>query len=222
LAGWPDDKPVWTGSCPCQPFSQAGKGRGLTDERHLWPAFYHLIRIGRPAVVFGEQVASPAGLGWWDLVSADLEASHYAVGAVDTCAASVGAPHVRQRLYWVAHANSERRTGQRLLLRTEEAGRVTGDILEAARGSEAGELADAHDAGSQGRHERRDGAAERFTWPSGVAVDWIPCRDGKSRPVESGTFPLAHGIPSRVGRLRAYGNAIVPQVAAAFIEASGL
>ena len=49
-------------------------------------------------------------------------------------------------------------------------------------------------------------------------ADWLFCRDGKFRPVEPGTFPLAHGASSRVGRLRAYGNAIVPQVAEAFIR----
>ena len=103
-AGWPDDRPIWTGSCPCQPFSAAGKGAGTADERHLWPAFFHLIGQCRPAVVVGEQVASKAGLGWWDLVQADLEGASYAGGAVDTCAAGVGAPHIRQRLYWVGHA----------------------------------------------------------------------------------------------------------------------
>ena len=51
-------------------------------------------------------------------------------------------------------------------------------------------------------------------------TDWLPCTDGKARPVEPGTFPLAHGIPGRVGRLRAYGNAIVPQLAAEFIIAA--
>lgn len=50
-------------------------------------------------------------------------------------------------------------------------------------------------------------------------ADWIACADGKYRPVEPGSFPLAHGAPARVGRLRAYGNAIVPQVAATFIRA---
>ena len=73
LAGWPDDRPVWTGSCPCQPFSQAGKGAGFADERHLWPAWFHLIRECRPATLYGEQVASADGLDWLDLVQADLE-----------------------------------------------------------------------------------------------------------------------------------------------------
>lgn len=108
-AGWPDDRPVWTGSCPCQPFSAAGKGGGFADERHLWPAFHHLISECRPSIVFGEQVASKDGLAWLDLVQVDLEGTGYTVGAVDTCAAGFGAPHIRQRLYWVADAKSSRR-----------------------------------------------------------------------------------------------------------------
>ena len=95
LAGWPDDRPLWTGSCPCQPFSAAGKRGGTADKRHLWPAFFDLIRERRPAVVLGEQVASKDGLGWLDIVSADLEGADYAFGAVDTCAAGFGAPHIR-------------------------------------------------------------------------------------------------------------------------------
>ncbi len=101
LAGWPDDRPVWTGSCPCQPFSAAGKGKGFDDDRHLWPVFHRLINECRPPVVFGEQVASKDGLGWLDTVHADLEASGYAFGAADLCAAGVGAPHIRQRLWFV-------------------------------------------------------------------------------------------------------------------------
>jgi DNA (cytosine-5)-methyltransferase 1 len=99
-AGWSDERPVWTGSCPCQPFSAAGKGGGFDDARHLWPDFFRLIAECRPDVVLGEQVASKDGLGWLDLVYADLEGADYAVGAVDTCAAGFGAPHIRQRLYW--------------------------------------------------------------------------------------------------------------------------
>lgn len=99
-AGWPDDRPVWTGSCPCQPFSSAGKGKGAADERHLWPEFARLIRECRPASVYGEQVASAIGHGWLDGVFADLEAEGYACGAIVLGAHSVGAPHIRQRLYW--------------------------------------------------------------------------------------------------------------------------
>jgi DNA (cytosine-5)-methyltransferase 1 len=103
-AGWPDDEPIWTGSCPCQPFSVAGKGGGFDDERHLWPAFHWLIEQSNAPIVLGEQVASQDGLAWLNLVSADLEATGYAFGAVDTCAAGFGAPHIRQRLYWMADA----------------------------------------------------------------------------------------------------------------------
>ena len=87
LAGWPDNRPVWTGSCPCQPFSAAGKGRGVEDERHLWPEMFRLIGECRPAVVFGEQVASKAGLGWFSSVRADLEDAGYAAAGIDLCAA---------------------------------------------------------------------------------------------------------------------------------------
>jgi len=104
LAGWPDDRPVWTGSCPCEPFSNGGKGTGFADKRHLWPAFFHLISQRKPVTIFGEQVASRDGLAWLDLVQSDLEGADYTCGAVDTCAAGFGAPHIRQRLYWLAHS----------------------------------------------------------------------------------------------------------------------
>jgi DNA (cytosine-5)-methyltransferase 1 len=107
-SGWPDDRPVWTGSCPCQPFSAAGKRGGFSDERHLWPTWFGLIAECKPVVVFGEQVASKDGLAWLDTVHADLEGANYAVGAVDLCAAGVGAPHIRQRLWFVADSGIAR------------------------------------------------------------------------------------------------------------------
>jgi hypothetical protein len=64
LAGWPDDRPVWTGSCPCQPFSTAGQRKGRADDRHLWPEFRRLVAECRPPVCFGEQVASRLGRDW--------------------------------------------------------------------------------------------------------------------------------------------------------------
>ena len=198
LAGWPDDRPVWTGSCPCQPFSAAGKGGGFADERHLWPAMLHLIRERRPDIWLGEQVASKDGLGWLDAVHADLEASGYAVGAVDLCAAGVGAPHIRQRLWFV---------GERLADATG-----SGQQGPGWRGGAQGQRT--AERGLQG--DTRSASPTNGHWRD---ADWLYCRDGKWRPVEPGTFPLAHGAPARVGRLRAYGNAIVPQVAAEVIGA---
>lgn len=104
LAGWPTDRPVWTGSCPCQPFSSAGRQGGAADERHLWPRWFRLIRECRPDTILGEQVEGAVGFGWIDRVFADLEAEGYACGAAVLGAHSVGAPHIRQRLFWVAHS----------------------------------------------------------------------------------------------------------------------
>jgi DNA (cytosine-5)-methyltransferase 1 len=108
IAGWPDDEPVWTGSCPCQPWSTAGEGRGFSDDRHLWPAWHRLIREHSPRIIFGEQVASDLALRWIDAVFSDLEAENYACGAADLCAASIDARHIRPRLWWVANSNRQR------------------------------------------------------------------------------------------------------------------
>lgn len=110
LAGWPDDRHVWTGSCPCPSFSAAGKGGGFDDPRHLWPDWARLIRKCRPATLFGEQVDDAIGYGWLDLVQTDMEREDYAVGKAVLGACSVGAPHIRQRLYFVAHAARERQS----------------------------------------------------------------------------------------------------------------
>ncbi|MBH2008351.1 MAG: DNA cytosine methyltransferase [Xanthomonadaceae bacterium] len=104
MAGWPDNRPAWSGSCPCQPFSQTGEGLGFADERHLWPGFHWLIQERKPTVVFGEQVAGKDTDPWIDLVCADMEGLGYAFGAVPLPAAGVGSPQLRDRLYWVANA----------------------------------------------------------------------------------------------------------------------
>lgn len=237
-AGWPDDRPVWTGSCPCQPFSTAGKRGGFADERHLWPAWYHLISQCRPVTVFGEQVASKDGLAWLDTVYADLEGAGYAVGANDICAAGFGAPHIRQRLYFVADAKtSERRHLSKKYTRgrTEEAGGCSrfGNMADAKR--------DDWRTNEPGREQEGRAINGRLGPTNGfwADADWLPCRDGKARPVESGIEPLVDGITKRMGhsgdngvpinanktaearvmRLRGYGNAIVAPVAIEFIRA---
>lgn len=110
LAEW-GDAPVWTGSCPCQPFSSAGRQKGKTDDRHLWPEWFRLIKECRPATVYGEQVASAIAHGWLDDVYQGLESQGYAVGSVVLPACSVGAPHRRDRLWFMANAESERGSG---------------------------------------------------------------------------------------------------------------
>ena len=306
LAGWPADRPVWTGSCPCQPFSTAGKGLAQADERHLWPVFFDLIRQCRPEHVFGEQVASAIGKGWLDGISADLESENYACGSVVLGAHSVGAPHIRQRLYWVANSNGKQELAtdtlglyaelgsggsnsdwQRVIHSCEcdkfgncpicgidysECGcpgptqddkyeyRERDGILEARRlvlansdGCEqrsdaattsrygnttesAGSRDDRMGNTEQPRLERLSGTINERSEPrrlrqnengstatAGFWTDYrlAKCRDGKARriPTEPAFFPLAHGIPARVVRLRGYGNAIVPQVAAEFVKA---
>lgn len=233
LAGWPDDRPVWTGSCPCQPFSTAGKGKGSADERHLWPAWFWLIRQCRPDVIFGEQVEAAINHGWLDLVSSDLEGEDYRCGAIGLPACGVGAPHIRQRLWLVADTNYPRPQRRELLSEgaykfpagpdsladwlgnTEHNGspcaEMSGRTSEASNGSKEGQDIPGQSPGTGSSVV--SGALRNWENP-----DWLYCRDGKWRPVESGTFPLSHGLPERVGLLRGYGNAIVPQVAAEVIK----
>lgn len=308
LAGWPDDRPIWTGSCPCQPFSVAGKGAGVDDPRHLWPHFFRLIRACRPPVVMGEQVAGQAGYGWFDGVVSDLAAEGYASRGVDIPACAVDAPHIRSRLYWVAVADargSERwplaegrgddddrhDAGREKEAGGSELGGATGfavayaDELGAREGREqrggqqrgaggdqearaGGALAHGHGSGqpdergaglrradvhdADGRGERVDvgdtlgaglegrtrhgddrdqsgridpqsgrstaasGGRDGTPWSDHV---WLVGADGKARRAFTSVRLLAHGIPCRVGRLRAYGNAIVPALAAEVIAA---
>ena len=228
LASW--DGPVWTGSCPCQPFSVAGQQRGSEDERHLWPAFFRLISECRPPVVFGEQVAGAAGLAWLDHVCADLEGAGYAVAAADLPACSIGAPHRRQRLWWVADARRRELRNSRLSLdgtprKGESEAHQRKRLWANARdGRDDGDMAYAEQRRCESRGYRSAASSASFAteicepnhWND---IIWLPCSDGKARPTQPGIFPLAHGIPNRVGILRGAGNAIVPQVAAEFVKA---
>ena len=235
-AGWEDDRPVWTGSCPCQPFSQSGTRKGVLDERHLWPHWHHLIAECRPSTIFGEQVASKDGLGWLDLVQADMEGEDYAFGAFDMCSAGWGAPHIRQRLWFVADSGDTgsqgRVSGRSDTQRQDQHGHAGRDgTVDGVAHTQFDEQRAGRGAGreDQARDERGfessgRGEVSGMEAPWGKTngfwsdVDWLFCRDAKWRPVESGTFPLVDGTTSRVGRLRAYGNAITAQVAQGLIE----
>lgn len=278
-AGWPDDYPVWTGSCPCQPFSAAGKRAGVADERHLWPAFNHLIGERKPDVVFGEQVASPDGLAWLDTVWTDMEGQDYALGANDLCGAGFGAPHIRQRQFWVANRISSRLEGfpwdvDRAARwpsppRSAAACSCSGGLADCACGRpEGGDLGCAYPrtiqsapngkqsglADNGGKRQRVQRRSKKRSEPNGCgpvdsdgrspvagfwrAADWLHCRDAKWRPVEPGSFPMAHELapdmgcdstvetspyreerPWRKGMIHGYGDGIIAEVAIEFISA---
>jgi DNA (cytosine-5)-methyltransferase 1 len=253
-AGWPDEWEVWTGSCPCTPFSIAGRRGGFDDKRHLWPVWRDLIAERRPATLFGEQVASKDGRDWLSRVRSDLETLGYAVGASDLCVSGagedgegwivrgdtgqwesvrLGPPHIRQRLFFVAYhrmANPQppARTGRS----PNESGESPGTAGERTpdqpgrrglpggmantRFQQRGEIRPAPGSNQSlpDIHNQRCGQ-DGGSWSD---FDIILCADGKARRIESGTEPLAHGEPARVGRLRGYGNAICPQIAAIFVE----
>lgn len=245
LAGIGDDVRIVTGSCPCQPFSSAGKGGGFDDPRHLWPHFFRIISRLRPARVVGEQVASPDALVWWDAVCTDLEGAGYSGWAADLCSAGIGAPNIRQRLYWVADASGEGSPQQRRGRQQSEGSAthgIPGGVADAASRVNESSGARADQRGFSGSDGQ---GAEGWRWtarPShGIRrdADWLHCRDGKWRPVKPGLGPLVDGLPrgvvpsSRIGlavdadktaearamRLKGYGNAIDPELAAMFLRA---
>jgi DNA (cytosine-5)-methyltransferase 1 len=198
LAGWPDERPVWSGSCPCQSYSVAGKQKGDDDPRNLWPHFFRLISQRRPDCIFGEQVANAIRHGWLDGISADLEGAGYAIGACVLGAHSTGAPHIRQRLYWVAKSSDTERG------RRGKSAREHGRTLHAANRSGLDGLAD-----STGGRFRIDGAAqnnaghpdERGTL-DGIGIPQhsvAGLRDGQERAGEVGRHRPA--IASTVGWL---------------------
>ena len=271
LAGWPDDRPLWSGSCPCQPFSVAGKGKGQDDERHLWPVFFDLIKSGRPAVVMGEQVAAAVGKSWLDGVFTDLESIGYSSGAAVVPACAVNAPHRRDRLWFVAdsmgdtkhdgqspasvtgcHAqtiqhDAEGQNGSEQSKGASSSRNVSGCVVADANDKRgnwhgscseqtrrnviafngSGALANTDNTRSQG-HGRPVGQHDAQGWQEPVGysaensfwhgAEYLTGPDGKARRIEPSIRLLAHGVPARVGKLRAYGNAIVPQVAAEIIR----
>ena len=253
LAGWPDNKPVWTGSPPCQPFSVAGKQTGKDDERHLWPVFFNLIKEQAPPTVFGEQVASAIRHGWFDDLQEDLEKQNYASAMAVLPACSVGAPHKRERLFFVANSKHDGCDRQKVnqaesSCDKQNVGLSDGGYSSSEREPTGGSTfwdggiisGNVSVANSNDSRQPRSGEFRRpINTETGEnreidrvidvgsfsnfweRSDFLYCRDGKARqvPTEPALFPLADGIPNRVGILRGAGNAIVPQVAAEVIKA---
>lgn len=161
LGGWPDGRPVWTGSCPCQPFSSAARGRSAraSDDRHLWPIWRALITAIAPRTILGEQIAQ--SYDWQAQVCTDLEGLGYEMGEAIVPACALGFDHARARYYFVGNANSDGKSELPI-----------------------------------------DGKVAGMPWHRSLA----------------GGVVQTNGISDRVAQLRAFGNAIVPQVAAEFIS----
>jgi DNA (cytosine-5)-methyltransferase 1 len=247
LAQWPEDKEVWTGSCPCQPFSSAGKQKGNLDERHLWPEFMRLIKQCKPKRIFGEQVERAIKFNWLDGISSDLETENYSVGSIVFGAHSVGSPHIRKRLYWLAHSkyngcnqskettskqNQDREDGR---IYSRSVGRMGDTIIERLEGHSG----NVNEINKQRRNEEKQNRSTSKTscdmWKDSTT---IKCGDGKTRRIKSSIAPLVNGISKRMVqssnrittidydncqnnrqlRITGYGNAIVPQCASEFIK----
>lgn len=214
----------------CQPFSVAGKQQAQKDDRHLWPYWYRLIREYKPATVFAEQVTGAIAFGWLDQVADDLEAEGYAFGAVVLPACSVGAPHKRDRLWFLGnsqHDGQSTRTHQGIVGSDARSSKEGQECTKQSTGAgNPAHMADTHRTGLEGHRklgyvhaaQGRQDASRHFAESS---MAWIECPDGKQRAVEPSICLLVDGIPSRLRKaaLQGYGNAIVPQVAAEFIKA---
>ncbi len=180
------------GGFPCQPFSVAGQRRGRADDRDLWPQMLRVIREVRPAWVVGENVIG-FGTMALDACIADLENSGYACQAFDIPACGIDAPHVRHRYWIVAHANG---AGVRL-----EQGRRDGSSWpNSPKFEHVCTYVGDTNAQRQPQPQRTQRAQRRRL---GDASRWEP---------EPDLGRVAHGISNRVDRLRALGNAVVPQV----------
>ena len=239
---------VVCGGFPCQPWSVAGRQRGAEDDRDLWPEMHRVIRAARPRWVIGENVrgivGQPMGL---PRVSSDLEALGYSVAAFLIPACAVGAPHRRERVWIVAHANqlerSEQQPARELPKSQHDTGAMAdtghGYVTERSRPSRCVEkqqtpvgarpgglsgLGNASGSGLSTRQQRRKpdkpergvssgSAIAEPSGPSGWAdAEWLECSDTNIRRIKPGLGLLVNGFPNRVAKLRALGNAVVPQI----------
>jgi DNA (cytosine-5)-methyltransferase 1 len=213
-AEWPDDAPVFTGSCPCQPYSASGKRTAQSDPRHLWPQWFRLIRACKPSVIFGEQVASAIKHGWLDEVSNDLRAEGYTTEPFVLSSQAV-AEHRRDRLFFVAYSN-----GRDIKDRLIQSCRINRQQQKNSSFSRSGY------SWSQSNVRGQLGETEL-----------VNCRDGKVRKIKSGTRPITNGFSTkllsssdlsiahvenneeaRLDRIHIYGDAIQIRLASIFIR----
>jgi DNA (cytosine-5)-methyltransferase 1 len=212
---------ILTGGFPCQPYSIAGERKGREDERHLWPEMLRVVRECSPRYIVGENVR---GLVNWsgglvfEEVCADLEACGYSVQPFILPACAVNAPHRRDRVWFVANRNDRNGKEERL----QTGGQVDVYGIKGNRNATHtnGKLLE-HRNGKRATAKRTD--QEKRTQPLNGTRDWetFPTisplcggDDGLPKRLDGITFPKW-----RRESIKAYGNAIVPQVALRIFEA---
>ena len=215
---FPDPRPdLVCGGFPCQPFSQAGRQLAQDDPRHLWPEMLRVIRELRPTWVVGENVVGLIKLGL-DEVLTDLEGEGYATRTFNIPACATGAPHLRQRVWVVAHADSESEpdgtfdgnAGQRQLgfgFVPDPDHEWAGRWQQQSQGSEGARYVADPD------RKRGDRAAGKHRSDRGEIVKGNGGRPEDHWQSEPDVGRLVDGLPNRVSQLRALGNSIIPQIA---------
>jgi DNA (cytosine-5)-methyltransferase 1 len=195
---------VICGGYPCQPFSLAGERLGAADDRHLWPEYRRLVEALRPAWVIGENVAGHINMGL-DNVLSDLEALGYACRPFVIPACAVDAKHRRDRVWIVAHTEHGRLSvGRGIETVIGSIGRQAGissDVASCLQQQAGTFLADAHYAGR-----------EQQWWQVAMRPELVATEPGSWWGTEPDVGRVAYGVPNRVDRLRALGNAVVPQI----------
>lgn len=195
---------VITGGFPCQPFSQAGKRKGAQDDRYLWPAMVEVISLLRSTWVIGENVAGILNMGFENMLS-ELEDKGYRTESFIIPACAVAAPHRRDRV-WIVAYNIRRATQlqREATVMVEPQGQVKEERHKWERSRDA--------FGRCSEAMPNNGLWESMELSRGIETCWDGLGNGCRWKPEPNVGRVAHGIPRRVDRLRALGNAVVPQI----------
>lgn len=213
---------ILTGGFPCQPFSQAGRRKGTEDDRHLWPEMLRVIRLTKPQWVIAENVRGLLTIGGgvvFEQVCLDLESASYEVQPLVIPAVAVNAPHRRDRVWFVAHKLDKRLQRSKQDERTGYTRQCSGD------GEDKTQDIDAQNTISKRDGRRMESRGQVLGSKSSKVQDSRPSWESNWLEVATRLCRVDDGLPRRLDRnprLKALGNAIVPQVAEEIMRAISL